>query len=250
MPTRLEVGQQMSKDQIYTSQEAISGSFEFNDAVADVFPDMLRRSIPGYKATIDAIGTLAAHYAQPESHCYDLGCSLGAATLAMRANIAEPGCKIIAIDTSRAMVERCRNLIGGDGKPETTVIEADVRAANIENASMVVMNYTLQFLPTSDRLDMIRQIYDGMIEGGVFVLSEKVADADRAIENLLVDLHHKFKRDNAYTDLEISRKRSALENVLVPETTTLHMQRLSHAGFSHASVWLKHFNFVSIIAIK
>ena len=105
-------------------------------------------------------------------------------------------------------------------------------------------------MPVGDRAPLLESIAQGMLPGGVFVLSEKVADNDGEIESLLVDLHHQFKRRNAYSDLEISRKRAAIENVLVPESTDTHLQRLSAAGFSHTSVWLKHFNFVSIIAIK
>jgi len=241
----------MSKDNIYTLEDAESGSFEFNSAVADVFPDMLRRSIPGYDASISAIGQLAARYVQPGTRCYDLGCSLGAATLAIREGITARQCEIIAVDTSPAMTERCRDLVAKDQSATScTVLDADARHIEIENASMVVMNYTLQFLPVDERLAMIRKIRDGMIEGGVFVLSEKVADDDPEVESLLVDLHHEFKRANAYSDLEISRKRTALENVLIPETTDTHLQRLRDAGFSHCNVWLKHFNFASIIAIR
>ena len=241
----------MSKDQIYLQQEAAVGSFEFNAAVADVFPDMLRRSIPGYDASIIAIGQLAARYVQPGTRCYDLGCSLGAATLAMRRSISAPDCRIIAVDTAPAMIEGCRKLVAeDDSETECSVQEADVRQVEIENSSMVVMNYTLQFLPVNERLCMIRRIYEGMNTGGVFVLSEKVADDDPEVERLLTDLHHEFKKANAYSDLEISRKRSALENVLIPETTNTHLQRLTDAGFSHSGVWLKHFNFASIIAIR
>jgi len=241
----------MSKDQIYVQQEAAAGSFEFNAGVAEVFPDMLRRSIPGYDASINAIGQLATGYVRPGTHCYDLGCSLGAAALAMRRNISAPGCKIIGIDSAPAMVERCRAVLAEDDSvTECIVLEDDVRRVEIGNASMVVMNYTLQFLPISERLLMIRRIYSGMNEGGVFVLSEKVADDDPEVERLLVELHHEFKKANAYSDLEISRKRSALENVLIPETTDVHLQRLEDAGFSHSGVWLRHFNFVSIVAIR
>ena len=115
---------------------------------------------------------------------------------------------------------------------------------------MVVMNYTLQFLPVNERLSMIRRIYQGMNDGGVFVLSEKVADDDPEVESLLLDLHHEFKKANAYSDLEISRKRTALENVLIPETTDTHLRRLTDAGFGHSGVWLRHFNFVSIVALR
>lgn len=241
----------MSKDQIYVQQEAESGSFEFNAAVAEVFPDMLRRSIPGYDASIDAVGRLAARYVLPGTNCYDLGCSLGAATLAMRRNLSASDCKIIAVDTAPAMTARCRALVAKDDCATTCqVLEDDVRNVDIENASMVVMNYTLQFLPVSERLNMIRRIYSGMNDGGVFVLSEKVSDEDPKVEALLVELHHEFKKTNAYSDLEISRKRSALENVLIPETVNVHLQRLAEAGFRHSGVWLRHFNFVSIVAIR
>lgn len=241
----------MPKDRIFACKDASAGSFEFNDAVADVFPDMLRRSIPGYDATIEAIGALASRYVQPGTKCYDLGCSLGAATLAMQRSISVSDCEILAIDMAPAMIERCQEALSSAHASVTTrVLEADVRQVAIGNASMVVMNYTLQFIPPGDRLAMIERIFAGMTPGGVFVLSEKVADDDTAVENLLVDLHHDFKRRNAYSELEISRKRTAIENVLIPETTDRHLRRLEAAGFEHSSVWLKHFNFISMIAIK
>jgi len=240
----------MPKDRLYANDDAERGSFEFNEAVADVFPDMLLRSIPGYEASIEAIGTLARHYVTAGTRCFDLGCSLGAATLAMRRNINAPDCEIVAVDMAPAMVERCSELVAeNDGNTPVSIVEADVRNVRISNASMVVMNYTLQFLPVDERVDLIRGIREGMVDGGVFVLSEKVADDDPDMEKLLIDLHHDFKRANAYTDLEISRKRTALENVLVPESIATHLQRLDDAGFAHAGIWLKHFNFVSIVAI-
>jgi tRNA (cmo5U34)-methyltransferase len=244
----------MSKDEIYTSDESGGRPFRFNAAVADVFPDMLRRSIPGYAASIEAIGSLAARYVTANSNCYDLGCSLGAATLAMQAGIGAEGCKIVAVDNAAAMIERCRETLSVAGEKEADV-ELDLRLAdiedtNIENASMVVMNYTLQFLDVATRDAIVQRIYDGMLPGGLFLLSEKVIDDDPHMEELLVDLHHEHKRRNDYSQLEISRKRAALENVLVPETVAAHRSRLSNAGFAHTGVWLRYFNFVSIVAIK
>jgi len=247
----LENDAKMPKDNIFKSTDAAAGSFEFNAAVAAVFPDMLRRSIPGYDASIEAIGALAARYVRPGTRCYDLGCSLGAATLAMRRNIAVADCEIYALDLAPAMIERCQHIVDADrSATPVTVALADIRDVVVENASMVVMNYTLQFLPLDERREVISRIHDGMIDGGVFVLSEKVANEDPAVEALLIDLHHEFKRENSYTDLEISRKRTALENVLIPETITAHLERLSAAGFTHSGVWLKHFNFASIVAIR
>jgi tRNA (cmo5U34)-methyltransferase len=239
------------KDRIYEHHDAGPGSFEFNSAVADVFPDMLRRSIPGYDASLTAIEALARRHVTAGSRCYDLGCSLGAATLAMRHGIVAGDCEIVAADLAPAMVERCREIVAADdGATPVAVVERDVREVPIDNASMVVMNYTLQFIDRADRSDLVRRIAAGMTPGGVFVLSEKVAHEDPAIDALLVELHHDFKRANAYSDLEIARKRAAIENVLVPESTETHIARLRDAGFRHCDVWMKHLNFVSFVAIR
>ena len=241
----------MSRDRIFAEAGAEAGSFEFNDDVADVFPDMLRRSIPGYAATIQAIGMLASRYVRPGTRCYDLGCSLGAATLAMRQNIAVPGCQIVGVDLAPAMITRCREIIAADDSDvDVSIVEDDVRQIAIEQASMVVMNYTLQFLSLEERDAMIGNIFAGLIDGGIFVLSEKVVDEDQEVEALLVQMHHEFKRQNAYSALEISRKRTALEDVLIPESIAVHRARLESAGFRHIGVWLRQFNFVSIIATK
>ena len=247
----------MSKDRIFATDQDDDEPFRFNKSVADVFPDMLRRSIPGYAASIEAIGSLAARYVTEGSVCYDLGCSLGAATIALRQGIRAPDCRIIAVDNAPAMLERCKEIIAAEDqrslKKIATPIEirlANIQDIDISNASMVVMNYTLQFLDVDTRNAIITRIFDGLLPGGLFLLSEKVIDDDPYMEELLVDLHHEHKRRNDYSQLEVGRKRAALENVLVPETVTAHRQRLTAAGFAHTAVWLRYFNFVSIVAIK
>ena len=244
----------MTIDKIY-SHESDEKPFRFNDEVAKVFPDMLQRSIPGYAATIEAIGALAARYVQENTNCYDLGCSLGAATIAMRQGIRKSGCRIVGVDTAPAMIERCRETVAEDARQTSSatpveLIQGDIRDARIENASMVVLNYTLQFLPMDDRDALMRSIHEGLNNGGLLVLSEKVIDENDEMEQLLVDLHHEHKRRNDYSALEVSRKRAALENILIPETVAAHRARLAAAGFSHTAVWLRYFNFVSIVAIR
>jgi tRNA (cmo5U34)-methyltransferase len=238
----------MPRDKIFENEKLGDEPFRFDESVTRVFPDMLKRSIPGYSASIEAIGSLAARYVTADSNAYDLGCSLGAATLAMHQGIGEPGCRIIAVDSSPAMIDKCHKTLAGlDG---VDLQLGDIRDAEISNASMVVLNYTLQFLSLGDRDAMIGRIYAGMNDGGLLVLSEKVVDEDPHMEQLLVDLHHEHKRRNDYSSLEIARKRAALENVLVPETVARHRERLGNAGFRHSAVWLRYFNFVSIIAIR
>ena len=241
----------MAKDKIFHETTVESGSFEFNESVARVFPDMLRRSIPGYEASIEAIGMLVKRYVKPNTNCYDLGCSLGESTLAIRRNISVPACDILAIDSAHTMVERCRTTVDADqSETPVTVIKGDIRDIKIENASIVIMNYTLQFLPIADRQALISKIYSGMVSGGMFLLSEKVSNEDPVVDSLLTHFHHKFKRAHAYSDLEIARKRTALENILIPETEEIHIKRLAHTGFKHPCIWLKHINFVSIMTLR
>ncbi|MEM6514159.1 MAG: carboxy-S-adenosyl-L-methionine synthase CmoA [Pseudomonadota bacterium] len=237
----------MQDDKLFEARDG-RDPFRFDENVARVFPDMLKRSIPGYAASIEAIGSLAARFVKPGTRCYDLGCSLGAATLAMRQGARTDDIDIFAIDTAEAMVSRCRDATAED--PRIRVVQDDIRQVDMHNASMVVLNYTLQFLPPEDRDAMVRRIADGLNPKGLLVLSEKVVDEDPDMETLLFDLHHEHKRRNDYSELEISRKRTALENVLIPETVSDHRRRLTAAGFRHIAVWLRYFNFVSIIAIK
>lgn len=240
-----------NRDDIFSSPINNIGNFAFDEKVVEVFPDMIQRSVPGYSNIISAIGMLAERFVKPNSVIYDLGCSLGASTLSIRRNIHQEGCKIISVDNSKAMVERCRlhvNAYRSDTPVE--VIEADIREIEIENASMVVLNFTLQFLSPEDRQSLLAKIYAGLRPGGILILSEKYVFEDESANELLIDLHHDFKRANGYSELEISQKRSAIENVLIPDSIPMHRKRLTDIGFSNVEVWFQCFNFGSMFAIK
>ncbi len=240
----------MSKDAIYADEQHIV-DFAFDERVAAVFPDMIRRSVPGYGDIIALLGLFAERYAQDNSNIYDLGCSLGAATLSLRRRIGAHNCRIVAVDNSSAMVERCSENIANDLSPTPVeVICSDIREVVIENASLVVLNFTLQFLPPEERLTLLKQIYNGLRPGGILILSEKIRFDDKAEQQFAESLHLAFKRANGYSEMEISRKRQALENVLIPDTEAQHYQRLNQAGFVQVDSWFKLFNFISMAAIK
>lgn len=240
------------QDELYASPLNEIIDFEFDEKVAEVFPDMIQRSVPGYGTMISTLGILAAKYAQPDSRCYDLGCSLGAASLSMRQRINQPGCKIIAVDNSEAMVERGLELLASDSSSGVPVemVCADILDIAIEDASVVILNFTLQFIPLDDRLSLITQIYQGLKPGGVLILSEKMAFEDQVKQDLHTEAHHAFKRANGYSDLEISQKRTALDRVMIPESLACHKERLRKAGFPVSEVWFQCFNFASMVAIK
>lgn len=239
------------KDTIYSEYRQRVTDFVFDDKVAAVFDDMIRRSVPGYATVIAMTKVFAEHYARPGSVCYDLGCSLGAGTLAMRKGIVQPGCRIVAVDNSAAMAARCRESVASDvGTVPVEVRQADIQDVAIENASMVVMNYTLQFLPPDRRDAMIQKIFDGLLQGGVLLLSEKIAFDDADKQTFETDMYHEFKKLMGYSDLEVAQKRKALEKVLLPETLNAHRTRLKKAGFAKTYLWFQCFNFMSLAAFK
>lgn len=241
-----------NKDSIYASPLGEVDAFTFDEKVVNVFPDMIRRSVPGYSAIISAIGLLAGRFSQDHSRCYDLGCSLGAATLSMRQQIQAEDCRIVAVDNSEAMVERFRKRLSED-EGEGVAVElqcADIRDIEISRASVVVLNFTLQFIPVADRWAFLQKLYQGMLPGGILILSEKLRFSDPRQQALQTDMHHAFKKAQGYSDLEISQKRTALENVLIAETFVEHQRRLLEVGFSSAEVWFQYFNFASMIALK
>ncbi len=225
--------------------------FNFDDKVANVFEDMLKRSIPGYSAIISAVGMLTKIYAKPNSNYYDLGSSLGASALAMRKNIEHPNCKVIAVDNSDAMVKRSRDIIGMDNsKTPIDIYCDDIRNFKVENATVVVLNYTLQFISPINREKIIQNIFDGMNTGGILILSEKIIFEDKKLNARQIERYHNYKKLNGYSDIEISKKKEALENILLPDTIETHKNRLQNAGFKSADVWHQTFNFISIVAEK
>lgn len=238
-------------DDLYAQQRAVIERFSFDEQVVRVFPDMIRRSVPGYSTIIEMTGVLAARYAQPHSRLYDLGCSLGASSLAMAQLVHQPGCEIVSIDNSSAMIEQARHLLAQSSlQTPITLQHADVLDVSLQPASVVVMNFTLQFIVADKRDALVRRIAESLQPGGIFVLSEKISFADEDEDRLQQTLHHAFKFNNGYSQLEISQKRTALENVLVPETLEVHRQRLLDAGFSRVSVWFHCFNFMSLVAFR
>lgn len=238
------------KDQVYALPRDSIDAFRFDAGVADVFQDMIERSVPGYGLVLQLIGVLAERYATPGSHCYDLGCSLGASTLQLRRHVPAD-CRVIGVDNSEAMVERCRSNIQRDHSAASCEIRhEDLRETRFENASIILLNFTLQFLPDEERPALLQKLYDALLPGGILLLAEKVRFEDSERQLLLTDLHHDFKRHQGYSDLEISQKRAALENVLIPNTFETHADRLQQAGFSTVESAAHCLNFEAILAVK
>ncbi len=255
-----------TKDTLFSQPLDKLVDFNFDEKVANVFPDMINRSVPGYASIVAMTGILSAEFYQPDTLCYDLGCSLGASTLSMVKAISaalsqkdelNEGLKIraalsvIAVDNSQAMLKKAQALMSTDVDLSCVeFIHEDINQVAINNASVVVMNFTLQFIVPEQRTTLLAKIYQGMKPGGILILSEKLNYTNASQQQLLIDMHHFFKKANGYSQLEISQKRQTLENVLLPESLEQHKKRLQEVGFSQTEQWFQCFNFSSLIAIK
>ncbi len=258
------------RDDLYTRRETLPGSFRFDEQVVDVFPDMIDRSVPGYSLIVPMIGQLARRYVRPGSTVHDLGCSLGAVTLAVRMGLAGRadlgGVRLVATDNSAAMMRRFEALLVEAGIPviggsrdaamsdeqdpllPVELVQGDIRDTDLGNASMVVLNFTLQFLALDDREALLRRIADALAPGGVLVLAEKVRFEDPETQERQTEWHHDYKRLQGYSDLEIARTRTALEEVLVSETEATHRERLERCGFRRTTRWFQCFGFCAWLA--
>jgi tRNA (cmo5U34)-methyltransferase len=236
------------RDTLYADALAAPAPFSFDAAVADVFADMIARSVPGYALTLQMLAVAARRFAVPGTTLYDLGCSLGASTLALGRH-APAGSRVIGVDNSGPMIERARAIAAREAPSFPVEYRCeDIRTLTLDPASVVTLNFTLQFVPPPERAVLLSRIRASLAPGGCLVLSEKLAFADAADAELLGRLHHDFKALAGYSELEIAQKRSALENVLLAETLQAHRERLLAAGFARVTVWLQCLNFVSLIA--
>lgn len=221
------------RDELFVHEGPGVGEFRFDDAVAQVLPDMLRRSIPGYATLLDLIGILARQRVAHGTNVYDLGCSLGAVTLSVRHALGARDARLVAVDLSPAMVERCRAVVDADGgQAPVEVLEADVAEVPLERASFVVFNFTLQFVPEERRLPLLERVRRALVPGGLVVVSEKIRAESEADEEWYRSLHDAFRQSNGYSLLELHRKREALERVLVPDSEAEHLARFAAAGFT------------------
>jgi tRNA (cmo5U34)-methyltransferase len=238
------------KDTLFKKSTA-PGKFEFNEPVARVFDDMLERSVPFYKECQQMVINLALHYAQKGSTIYDLGCSTGTLLRHLVTNIPKAkNVRFVGLDNSAAMLEKARGKLKGHLK-RCDLVEANLNSDfELSDASVVIMNYTLQFIPPKRRAAMLKRIYQGMRPGGSLILIEKVRGESDGLNDLFVEQYHDYKRSQGYSKLEISKKREALEKVLVPLKPVKNRELLEVAGFRQVDVFFKWFNFSGFLAVK
>lgn len=241
----------MSKDEIFKENMTTIADFTFGEKVASVFDDMLDRSVPFYREIQRMIAEMAVDFAAEGTNIYDLGCSTGTTLLNLGQNI-HGKVKFIGVDYSRDMLARCKQKLSAHHfSREHELICADLnQGVNIENASVVVMVLTLQFIRPLNRDKLIDSILKGLNENGCLILVEKVLGEDSVFNRLFINYYYDFKKRNGYSKLEIAQKREALENVLIPYKLLENRELLLKEGFRYCDVFFKWYNFCGMVAVK
>ncbi len=232
------------RDQVYRQQQPHIVDFAFTEEVAAVFPDMIRRSVPGYETMVPVTGLIAARHLGEAGLAFDLGCSLGATSLAILQQNPSPDIRVIGVDNAQAMIDGAQRAITD---PRARFVCADLRDCDVSGAQIVVLNLVLQFLPPADRLTVLEQVRAQIDPAGLLIVSEKVANSDPQLHELFDTTHLAWKKANGYSELEVSQKRTALENVMRIDTEQTHATRFEEAGFSRVVQWYRCLNWASFL---
>jgi tRNA (cmo5U34)-methyltransferase len=238
----------MVRDQIFQTDK-IHKDFVFDDKVANVFENMLARSVPFYGAVNEMTAGIVNSIVREGERIYDLGCSLGTTLLQVESGLKPKSVELIGVDNSVAMLEKAKEKAAHSGS-KCHFEEGDITAIELKPSACVIMNYTLQFLRPILREDFLRKIFDSLRPGGALLLSEKVILHDPLLNRKFIDYYTSFKSEQGYSQMEISKKREALENVLIPFSIEENLTLLKRAGFAHVDSYFQWFNFCSFIAVK
>ncbi|PLY05699.1 MAG: carboxy-S-adenosyl-L-methionine synthase CmoA [Arcobacter sp.] len=229
-------------------EKSITKQFEFDEEVASVFDDMLNRSVPFYKEMQRLTINFAENYLEDNDKVYDLGCST-ASTLIELAKHSSKKLQLIGIDNSSAMLNRAEKKSKAFGV-DIKFINDDLHNISYDDAKLIISNYTLQFIRPLQREKLVKKIYNNLQNDGVFIFCEKVISSNKILDKQYIDEYYEFKKTQGYSEFEISQKREALENVLIPYTEDENKKMILDAGFSHCETLFKWVNFATFIAIK
>lgn len=229
-------------------EKSIKKQFEFDEEVASVFDDMLNRSVPFYKEMQRLSINFACKFLEENDKIYDLGCST-ASTLIELSKHCDKKLELIGIDNSQAMLNRASKKAKAFGV-DIELINSDLHDVDYTNAKLILSNYTLQFIRPLQREKLVKKVFNSLKDDGIFIFSEKVISSNSKLNKQSIDEYYEFKKTQGYSEFEISQKREALENVLIPYTEDENKKMILDAGFSHCETVFKWVNFATFIAIK
>lgn len=240
----------MAPDQLFAEKRNLVGDFAFDRDTTLVFDDMLNRSVPYYAEMQRMIAELAADFAVDGTNVYDLGCSL--CTTFLHLQHLDQDVSFVGIDASREMLEQAKQNLACHhfSRPYHLLCQDLEQPFPVENASVVIINLTLQFIRPLGREAFMRTVAEGLHKDGCVILVEKVMSADSLLNRLFIKHYYELKKRNGYSELEIAQKREALENVLIPYRLEENIELLRRTGFRSVDVFFKWYNFCGMLALK
>jgi tRNA (cmo5U34)-methyltransferase len=238
-------------DTIYSEEQQVK-DFVFDKNVAQVFPDMVKRSVPGYPTIVNTMGKIAANITSDGGLIYDLGTSLGAVAFSVERELLASGKTntIHAVDCSDAMVDGLFAKCEEQSTKLVQPVRSDILEMALYPSSVVCMNLVLQFIPVERRLDLLTKIYQSLDLSGALLITEKFVETNEQNNSDLINLHHEFKASQGYSPVEIKQKAKAISKVMPIESISGRKKQLLGLGFSRVYVWYQCFNFYSMVAIK
>ncbi|MGV3602359.1 MAG: carboxy-S-adenosyl-L-methionine synthase CmoA [Dyadobacter fermentans] len=238
-------------DQVFKDEITKVSDFKFGTTVVNVFDDMVSRSVPYYNEMQRMLAEIAADHVKEGTFVYDLGCSTGTTLIGLD-QLIPSDIRFIGIDESQEMLDKCDVKLKEAGfvRPYDLVAGDLHQQLPISNGSVVILCLTLQFVRPLYRERLLKNIYDGLNPGGVLLLVEKVLAESSIFNRDFIKYYYNYKRRNHYSELEISQKREALENVLIPYKLSENMLLLKEAGFADCEIFFKWYNFSGMIAHK
>jgi len=237
----------IKKDNLYKSNFPKNHKFTFNIDVANVFGDMVNRSVPGYEFLIENIGVLSKKFYQPNTKIYDLGSSLCACSLSILEKVQNTEVQIYAVDSSKAMIDICKKSID---RKEIKFINSDISDVEMNNSSIVILNLTLQFILVKKRTELLKKIFSQLNNNGIIIITEKIKLDKISDDVFFKNFHDFFKENNGYTKEEIDRKKIALSETMIIESEQIHEERFKSIGCKKFYKWFQCYNFVSWVLIK
>jgi len=244
----------MSRDQVFSDGSKRGSDFVFNEEVAGVFDDMLVRSVPYYLEQQRIVQEAAAKFWKPNTVVYDLGCSTGTTVIGL-ARALGPGARLVGYDNSEPMLERARENAEAAGVADRIDFRvgdfnSDVAQLELDGGSVVTLCWTLQFVRLLQRDRLIHAIYEGLVDEGILMVTEKVLTNDSNMNRFFIDFYYDFKKRNGYSEEEILRKRESLENVLVPYRIDENFEMFRRAGFQIVETFFQWYNFTGFLCVK
>ncbi len=231
--------------------KTVEEDFTFNERVVEIFDDMLDRSIPFYRQVIDGQAQLLDDFLQAGDKVYDLGCSTGTTVLELARLLGPKKLQFVGIDNSSPMLDKARLKAELYTKQQSlSFLFEDITEFDHPDAGCIILNYTLQFIRPLQRESFLQRLFHKLKPGGIMLISEKVINHDKRLNRAFIDIYHQYKKNRGYSELEIARKREALENVLIPFSMKENKAMLQKSGFVSVETYFQWFNFASLVAIK